>query len=229
MKKTSPIIPLLITVLSLLVVIAPATADGNGNGQSKMSPRAQAVAQQGGQERVDVIVQYASPPGQADNAHAEAHGAQLKRDYEHFRMKALSVPETAPRGRYLAGPVDWEKPDLERAEALGLEMEIVNAGQASALWAELDAAYKRGEPIMLFNWTPNWVEAKYEGKFVDFPDHDTKCESDASWGMNPDLPYDCGNPKAGWLKKGVWAGQRSTHHLVLAMVSGSGIACRETA
>ncbi len=121
-------------------------------------------------------------------------------------MKALSVPETAPRGRYLAGPVDWEKPDMERAEALGLEMEIVNAGQASALWAELDAAYKRNEPIMLFNWTPNWVEAKYEGRFVDFPDHDPKCESDESWGINPDLAYDCGNPKNGWLKKGVWSG-----------------------
>lgn len=121
-------------------------------------------------------------------------------------MKALSVPETAPSGRYLAGPVDWEKPDTERVEALGLDMEVVNAGQASALWAELDASYKRNEPIMLFNWTPNWVEAKYKGKFVDFPDHDAKCESDPSWGMNPDLPYDCGNPKNGWLKKGAWSG-----------------------
>lgn len=120
--------------------------------------------------------------------------------------KAISTPETAPNGRYLAGPVDWEKPDQERADAFGLPIEIVNAGQASTLWAELDAAYKRKEPIILFNWTPNWVEAEYEGKFVDFPDHDPRCESDASWGLNPDATYDCGNPKAGWLKKGVWAG-----------------------
>jgi glycine betaine/proline transport system substrate-binding protein len=32
----------------------------------------------------------------------------------------LATPETAPKGRYLAGPTDWEKPDRERVEALGL-------------------------------------------------------------------------------------------------------------
>jgi glycine betaine/proline transport system substrate-binding protein len=122
--------------------------------------------------------------------------------------KALGTPETLPKGRYLAGPVDWEKPDQERVDALHLPIEVVNAGQASTLWAELDAAYKRKEPIMLFNWTPNWVEAEYDGKFVDFPDHDARCETDASWGENPDATYDCGNPKAGWLKKGVWAGMK---------------------
>ncbi len=120
--------------------------------------------------------------------------------------EALATPETAPQGRYLAGPVDWEKPDQERVDALGLPISIVNAGQASTLWAELSAAYERKEPIMLFNWTPNWPEAKFDGKFVDFPDHDPACEGDASWGVNPDLTYDCGNPKAGWLKKGVWSG-----------------------
>jgi glycine betaine/proline transport system substrate-binding protein len=118
----------------------------------------------------------------------------------------LSTPETAPKGRYLAGPVDWEKPDQERVDALGLNIEVVNAGQASALWAELDSASRRKEPIILFNWTPNWVEAKYPGEFVNFPDHDSKCETDASWGSNPDATHDCGNPKQGWLKKGVWSG-----------------------
>jgi glycine betaine/proline transport system substrate-binding protein len=122
----------------------------------------------------------------------------------------LATPETAPLGRYLAGPVDWEKPDLERVEALGLKIEVVNAGQASALWAELDAASKRKEPIILFNWTPNWVEAKYPGEFINFPDHDPKCETDASWGTNPDMTYDCGNPKNGCLKKGVWSGLPQT-------------------
>ena len=125
-------------------------------------------------------------------------------------LNDFSTPETAPAGRYLAGPVDWEKPDMERVEALGLNIEVVNAGQASALWAELDSASKRKEPIILFNWTPNWVEAKYPGNFVNFPDHDPKCETDASWGSNPDLTHDCGNPKNGWLKKGVWSGFADT-------------------
>ncbi|MFC4732338.1 ABC transporter substrate-binding protein [Salipiger abyssi] len=122
----------------------------------------------------------------------------------------FATPETAPKGRYLGGPVDWEKPDPERIEALGLAFEVVNAGQASTLWAELDAAYRREEPIVLFNWTPNWVEARYDGKFIEFPAYDPACESDPSWGINPDKTHDCGNPSAGWLKKGVWAGMEET-------------------
>ncbi|MCP4328399.1 MAG: ABC transporter substrate-binding protein [Alphaproteobacteria bacterium] len=118
----------------------------------------------------------------------------------------FATSETAPMGRYLAGPVDWERPDRERVEALGMKFEIANAPQALTLWAELEGASRRKEPIVLFNWTPNWVEAKYAGRFVEFPAYHADCENDASWGVNPNLTYDCGNPESGWLKKGVWAG-----------------------
>ena len=123
---------------------------------------------------------------------------------------ALATPETGSKGRYLAGPTDWEKPDQERAEALGLNIQVVNATDAAHLRAELEAAAKDNKPIMLFNWTPNWVEAVYKGAFVEFPDHDPDCEAEASWGPNPEAKYDCGNPKKGWLKKGVWAGFEET-------------------
>jgi glycine betaine/proline transport system substrate-binding protein len=118
----------------------------------------------------------------------------------------LATAETAPKGRYLAGPTDWEKPDRERVAALGLNIEVVNAGDGLELRRELEAASSQGNPIILFNWSPNWVEAKYPGRFVEFPDHDPDCEADPGWGSNPELTYDCGNPKRGWLKKGVWAG-----------------------
>ena len=118
----------------------------------------------------------------------------------------LSTPETAPKGRYLAGPAEWFKNDQERVAALELDIEVVNAGSVSALWAELDSAYRRNEPIIVFNWTPNWVEAKYVGKFIEFPDFEPECLSDPSWGLNPDLMYDCGNIKGGWLKKAAWVG-----------------------
>jgi glycine betaine/proline transport system substrate-binding protein len=116
----------------------------------------------------------------------------------------FSTPETSPKGRFLAGPVDWLKKDHERVEGLGMNFEVVNAGSASALWAELDAASKRNEPIVLFNWTPNFIEAIYDGKFVEFPEYAEGCREDPAWGMNPDLTHDCGNPKDGYLKIGVW-------------------------
>ena len=122
----------------------------------------------------------------------------------------LATAQTAPKGRYLAGPTDWEKPDRERVKALALDIEVVNARDALELRAGLEAAARDESPIILFNWSPNWVEAKYPGRFIEFPDHDPACESDPRWGSNPELPYDCGNPKRGWLKKGVWAGFEQT-------------------
>lgn len=116
----------------------------------------------------------------------------------------FSTAETSPKGRFLGGPVDWLKHDVERAEALNMNFEVVNAGSAAALWAELESAEKRKEPIVLFNWTPNFIEALYEGKFVEFPDYDAACQSDPSWGTNKDMTYDCGNPKDGYLKIAAW-------------------------
>ena len=118
----------------------------------------------------------------------------------------FSTLETAPKGRYLAGPADWGKPDQERIDALKLDFELVNAGTAAALTAELASAYKRKEPIVLFNWTPNWVEAKYKGKYVDFPKFNPKCHSDPSWGINKDATHDCGTEAKGYLKMAAWSG-----------------------
>lgn len=118
----------------------------------------------------------------------------------------FATPITSPKGRYLAGPVDWEKPDQKKIDALGLNFVVQNAGQAASLWAELDAAYRRKEPIILFNWSPNWTMAEYEGHFVEFPDYEPACTSNPEWGINPEATYDCGNPEGAWLKKAVWAG-----------------------
>jgi glycine betaine/proline transport system substrate-binding protein len=118
----------------------------------------------------------------------------------------FTSPETAPKGRFLAGPVDWLKHDHERVEGLEMNFEVVNAGSAAALWAELESASKRKQPIVLFNWTPNFIEAIYDGKFIEFPAYDAACKDDASWGLNPNKTYDCGNPKDGYLKTGVWKG-----------------------
>ncbi len=118
----------------------------------------------------------------------------------------FATPETEPQGRFLAGPVDWLKHDQERVDGLGMEFQVVNAGSAAALWAELESASAREQPIVLFNWTPNFIEALYEGAFVEFPEYDEACREDPSWGVNPELSYDCGNPKDGYLKIGVWEG-----------------------
>ena len=118
----------------------------------------------------------------------------------------FAVEETAPKGRYLGGP--WEKPDSARIRALGLNFKAIRVKNGDDLWVELEKAFKVKKPIVLFNWTPNWIEAKYQGKFVEFPKHEPACETDVSWGVNKDFLFDCGNPTGGWLKKAAWNGMK---------------------
>ncbi|MEX1081551.1 MAG: ABC transporter substrate-binding protein [Halofilum sp. (in: g-proteobacteria)] len=113
----------------------------------------------------------------------------------------FATPETYPSGRYLGGPVEWNKGDHALVEALDLDFKVINAGSASALWAELDAAVRAEEPIVMFFWKPNWAASAYEGSFVEFPANEEACNDDPEWGPNPDVTGDCGNPYPAWLKK----------------------------
>jgi glycine betaine/proline transport system substrate-binding protein len=119
--------------------------------------------------------------------------------------EAFSTPETAPKGRYLGGPVTWGGYDDERAEALELDYEVVHAGTDAALFAEIESAYQRKAPILAWVYTPHWATAKFKGEWVDFPKYSDECYSDPSVGMNPDMAYDCGKPR-GWIKAVGWAG-----------------------
>ena len=119
--------------------------------------------------------------------------------------EAFSTAETAPKGRYLGGPVTWGGFDEERVEALGLDFEVVHAGTDAALFAELEAAYQRKDPIILWIYSPHWAPAKYEGKFVEFPPYSKECYEDPAVGLNPDMAYDCGKP-SGPIYKAAWKG-----------------------
>ncbi|WP_374627571.1 ABC transporter substrate-binding protein [Devosia sp.] len=126
--------------------------------------------------------------------------------------EAFSTAETAPNGRYLGGPVTWGGFDEERVSALGLPFEVVHAGTDAALFAELESAYQRQAPIMLWIYAPHWAVAKYEGEWVEFPQYTPECYADPAWGGNANEAYDCGKPfgaiwKAGWAGlKDKWPG-----------------------
>lgn len=117
----------------------------------------------------------------------------------------FASPQTAPKGRYLGGPVTWGGHDEERVEALGLDFEVIHAGTNAALSAELQSAIQRKQPIIAWVYAPNWTTAKFDGNWIDFPAYTDECYDDASWGPNPDKKYDCGKPR-GWIKAVGWAG-----------------------
>lgn len=116
----------------------------------------------------------------------------------------FATEKSGGKGVYHGGP--WEKPDALMTRALGLDFIIETAKDSDELTAILEAAYKKKEPVLLFNWTPNWTELVYEGAFVEFPPYDPACETDPAWGVNDFYTHDCGNPKDGALFKGAWKG-----------------------
>lgn len=101
-------------------------------------------------------------------------------------------------GTYYAGP--WEKPDEARIRALGLKFKVNELPSGEELTRKLLEAVENKRPIILFNWTPHWVENVIPGKFVEFPTYHQECEIDPKWGINKTFTHDCGNPKKGWLK-----------------------------
>lgn len=121
--------------------------------------------------------------------------------------EAFSTPETAPKGRYVGGPVTWEGFDDERVEALDLPFEVIHAGTDAAMFAELESAYQRQAPVMLWVYSPHWAPAKYKGEWVEFPEYSKECYEDPSVGVNPDMAYDCGKP-FGEIWKYAWAGMK---------------------
>ena len=120
----------------------------------------------------------------------------------------FATPETGDKGRFLGGPVDWLKHDAEKVDALGMNFQVVNAGSAAAIWAELAAAEKDKTPVVVFNWTPNFAEAVWPGEFVNFPEWVDGCDTDPAVGPVPDKTYDCGNPANGYLKIAAWDGMK---------------------
>ena len=112
---------------------------------------------------------------------------------------AFATPDTAPNGRYLGGPVTWEGFDDERAKALKLPFTVVHAGTDGAMWAELDSAYQRKAPILMWIYSPHWAPSKYQGEWVQFPEFTPECYSEKK--------YDCGKPH-GEIWKYSWKGMK---------------------
>ena len=113
----------------------------------------------------------------------------------------FATAETGGKGRFVGPPADWGTQFGERIKALHMNFVEIPVGQAATLWAELQAAADRKQPIVLFNWTPNFIQARYPGEFVEFPPYAPECLTDPSWGPNPESLYDCGALANSALKK----------------------------
>ena len=108
---------------------------------------------------------------------------------------------------YYSGP--WEKPERARIRALELPFTVVQLANGEEINRRIVESMNKKKPVLIFNWSPNWVWQVYEGKFIEFPDYHVDCEANASWGVNTHYAWDCDNPKKGWLKSVVSSSLKS--------------------
>jgi len=133
--------------------------------------------------------------------------------------KEFSTAETAPKGRYVGAPATWGGFDDERVVALDLPFEVVHAGTDAALFAELESAYQRQAPVILWVYAPHWAPIKYKGEFVEFPKFEPACYTDPAWGLNKEAAYDCGKPRGPVWKAG-WAGLKDKWPTAYTAIKG---------
>ena len=68
---------------------------------------------------------------------------------------------------------------------------MVYSGSEAASLAALDKAYNTQEPILMYWWTPQWANAKYDLVEVELPAYDDECETIAAEDPDAAVGYDC--------------------------------------
>lgn len=131
--------------------------------------------------------------------------------------EAMATPETFPEGRILSYPADWGTRSADMINGLDLPYSAVPAGSEGALVAELKAAAAAGKPLVMMFWAPHWVFAEVDVEWVQLPAYDAACETDASWGPNPNEVLDCGVSPPDTMKV-AWAGFQEKWPAAYAML-----------
>lgn len=107
-------------------------------------------------------------------------------------VDVFKTMESGDKGRLLGCPVSaWVCKDQERLDALGLNYEATELGSETAHFAEMQAAYKRGEPFISYAWEPHWIHVEMDLVEIELPEY-----ADASWPATDwpdDLAFNFGN------------------------------------
>ena len=116
----------------------------------------------------------------------------------------FQTPESGTKGRFLGGNPTWVQYDQQIIDNLGLGFRVVYAGSEDQEIAELDAAYKRRQAVVMYFWLPHWAFTEYDLTMVSLPPYSDDCWAKAkSNGVDCDYPTDR-------LFKILWPGLRQT-------------------
>lgn len=103
----------------------------------------------------------------------------------------FATAETGDKGRFLGADTTYSIFDEAIIESLGLDLEVVYSGSEPASLAALDKAYQNQEPILMYWWTPQWANAKYDLQEVTLPEYTDQCAKIAAEDPDVAAGYNC--------------------------------------
>ncbi|MEX1046143.1 MAG: glycine betaine ABC transporter substrate-binding protein [Actinomycetota bacterium] len=97
--------------------------------------------------------------------------------WEGFQENAdeFATAETGDKGRFLGADTTYSIFDEQIIESLNLDLEVVYSGSEAASLAALDKAVKNEDPILMYWWTPQWANTKYDLVEVELPAYTEEC------------------------------------------------------
>lgn len=104
---------------------------------------------------------------------------------------AFATAETGDKGRFLGADTTYSIFDEAIIASLGLDLEVVYSGSEAASLAALDKAYNAQEPILMYWWTPQWANAKYDLVEVELPPYNDECAAIAAEDPDAAVGYNC--------------------------------------
>jgi hypothetical protein len=85
--------------------------------------------------------------------------------------KMFSRKGSGTKGVFIDGPQEWHGDQYKKTiKDLGLNFKIQYAKSADELWKELYDAKENNQAIVIFNWSPNFTDAVFDGQMIEFPD-----------------------------------------------------------
>ncbi len=103
----------------------------------------------------------------------------------------FATAETGDKGQFLGGDPSWVQYDDQIIANLGLNLQIVWAGSEEAILAQVEAAYNRQDPVLIYFYRPHSAFAKYDLTNVTLPENTAECYGKAdSGGVDCDYPTD---------------------------------------
>ena len=105
-------------------------------------------------------------------------------------VEVFKTLETGDKGRLIGCPAaNWQCEDQARADANGVPFEAVALGSETAHWAEMQGAFKRGEPLA-YAWEPHWIHAELDLVALELDENtDGACWPKCGWPQDVTINY----------------------------------------